>query len=117
MLAEVFETGDRQWRGIGMIPASGWNLAPAYSEFDASRRFDVSEMSVPEPSRCRAGEVLQGLIKPSQCECFGVECTPRNPLGAPMVSGEGPAPPTTSTSAPGRSGVGSSWLTEATWWT
>jgi hydrogenase expression/formation protein HypD len=89
MLAEVFETGDRQWRGIGMIPASGWNLAPAYAQFDAARRFEVDQLAVAEPTRCRAGEVLQGLIKPSECECFGGECTPRSPLGAPMVSSEG----------------------------
>ena len=89
MLDQVFDTGDRQWRGIGMIPESGWNLSDAYAEFDASRRFDLVELSVAEPTRCRAGEVLQGLIKPSECECFGAECTPRSPLGAPMVSSEG----------------------------
>jgi hydrogenase expression/formation protein HypD len=89
MLDRVFDTGDRQWRGIGMIPESGWNLSDAYAAFDASRRFDVAELSVAEPTRCRAGEVLQGLIKPSECECFGAECTPRSPLGAPMVSSEG----------------------------
>ena len=37
----------------------------------------------------RAGEVLQGLIKPHQCEAFGKACTPRTPLGATMVSSEG----------------------------
>ena len=89
MLDQVFDTDDRQWRGIGMIPESGWNLSDAYAEFDASRRFDLAELSVAEPSRCRAGEVLQGLIKPSECECFGAQCTPRSPLGAPMVSSEG----------------------------
>ena len=38
---------------------------------------------------CRSGEVLQGLIKPHECAAFGKECTPRNPLGATMVSSEG----------------------------
>ncbi len=89
MLEEVFETCDRQWRGIGMIPKSGWKLADAYADLDASRRFGLAELSVIEPTRCRAGEVLQGLIKPSECECFGRECTPRTPIGAPMVSSEG----------------------------
>jgi hydrogenase expression/formation protein HypD len=89
MLEEVFETCDRQWRGIGMIPQSGWNLSDAYAELDASRRFGLAQLSVTEPVRCRAGEVLQGLIKPSECECFGRECTPRTPIGAPMVSSEG----------------------------
>ncbi|MGO9898706.1 MAG: hydrogenase formation protein HypD [Solirubrobacteraceae bacterium] len=89
MLEEVFETCDRQWRGIGMIPQSGWKLADIYADLDASRRFGLDELSVIEPTRCRAGEVLQGLIKPSECECFGLECTPRTPIGAPMVSSEG----------------------------
>jgi len=89
MLEEVFDVTDRRWRGIGDIPQSGWNLSEAYAEFDASRRFAVEDLTVPEASRCRAGEVLQGLIKPSECECFGRECTPRSPLGAPMVSSEG----------------------------
>ncbi len=34
-LADVFAVTDRQWRGIGMIPASGWTLSPRYAEFDA----------------------------------------------------------------------------------
>jgi hydrogenase expression/formation protein HypD len=38
---------------------------------------------------CRSGEVLQGLIKPHECAAFGTQCTPRNPLGATMVSSEG----------------------------
>jgi hydrogenase expression/formation protein HypD len=89
MLAEVFEVCDRQWRGIGTIPSSGWRLAPAYAGFDAERRFAVGDLRVTEPPRCRAGEVLQGIIRPDECECFAVECTPRNPMGAPMVSAEG----------------------------
>jgi hydrogenase expression/formation protein HypD len=89
MIDEVFTTGDRQWRGIGPIAASGWNLADSYAAYDASRRFAVDDLSVAEPARCRAGDVLQGLIKPSQCDCFGRECTPRTPMGAPMVSSEG----------------------------
>ncbi len=89
MLAEVFEVCDRQWRGIGLIPSSGWRLAPAFAGFDAERRFDVGDLQVDEPARCRAGEVLQGLIRPDECACFGTECTPRTPLGATMVSSEG----------------------------
>ncbi|MDT0461317.1 hydrogenase formation protein HypD, partial [Streptomyces sp. DSM 41527] len=42
-----------------------------------------------DSSVCRSGEVLQGLIKPHECAAFGKECTPRNPLGATMVSSEG----------------------------
>jgi hydrogenase expression/formation protein HypD len=89
MLADVFEVCDRQWRGIGMIPASGSRLSPEYAAFDAELAFDVGHLTVDEPVACRAGEVLQGLIKPDQCECFGTSCTPRTPMGATMVSSEG----------------------------
>lgn len=89
MLADVFEVTDRAWRGIGMIPRSGWRLAPKYREFDAEYRFAVEDLHTAESSICRSGEVLQGLIKPHECAAFGKECTPRNPLGATMVSSEG----------------------------
>ena len=89
VVREVFETCDRAWRGIGTIPQSGWRLAPAYADFDAELRFDVTGIRTEESELCRSGEVLQGLIKPVQCEAFGKECTPRSPLGAPMVSSEG----------------------------
>ena len=89
LLADVFEVTDRGWRGIGVIPDSGWRLAPKYRDFDAEYRFDVRGIDTAESSICRSGEVLQGLIKPHECAAFGKECTPRNPLGATMVSSEG----------------------------
>jgi hydrogenase expression/formation protein HypD len=89
MLEDVFEVTDRAWRGIGMIPGSGWRLSDAYREWDAEARFDVGGIHTDESAICRSGEVLQGLIKPHECAAFGKECTPRNPLGATMVSSEG----------------------------
>ena len=89
MLADVFTVTDRTWRGIGEIPQSGWQLSESYRDFDAEHRFSVADIQTQESSLCRSGEVLQGLIKPHQCEAFGKECTPRNPLGATMVSSEG----------------------------
>lgn len=89
VLEDVFEVTDRSWRGIGTIPRSGWRLAERWRAYDAEARFDVAAVTAPESSLCRSGEVLQGLIKPSQCEAFGRECTPRRPLGATMVSNEG----------------------------
>jgi hydrogenase expression/formation protein HypD len=89
MLQDVFEVTDRAWRGIGMIPASGWRLSERYRDFDAEHRFDVRGIHTAESAICRSGEVLQGLIKPHECAAFGKECTPRNPLGATMVSSEG----------------------------
>ncbi|MFE2294701.1 hydrogenase formation protein HypD [Streptomyces sp. NPDC059452] len=89
MLADVFEVTDRSWRGIGMIPRSGWRLSPKYREYDAEHRFSVTGIETEESTVCRSGEVLQGLIKPHECAAFGKQCTPRNPLGATMVSSEG----------------------------
>jgi len=89
MLRDVFEVTDRTWRGIGMIPASGWRLSERYREYDAEHRFAVTGIRTNESPLCRSGEVLQGLIKPHECAAFGKQCTPRNPLGATMVSSEG----------------------------
>ncbi len=89
LIEDVFQTTDRNWRGIGMIPQSGWELSDRYAEWDAALRFDVGDIDTQEPEICRSGEVLQGLIKPNECEAFGNECTPRKPLGATMVSSEG----------------------------
>jgi hydrogenase expression/formation protein HypD len=89
LLEEIFEVTDRGWRGIGTIPVSGWRLAPRYRQFDAEHRYDVGGLTVAESAMCRSGEVLQGQIKPHECAAFGTACTPRNPLGATMVSSEG----------------------------
>ena len=89
MLSDVFEVTDRTWRGIGMIPESGWKLSGRYADFDAEHRFDVAGIHTAESTICRSGEVLQGLIKPFECAAFGKQCTPRKPLGATMVSSEG----------------------------
>jgi len=89
VIRQVFQKVDRKWRGIGVIPNSGWSLRPELVQFDASHRFDTGDITVTESPLCRAGEVLQGLLKPHQCSAFGKECTPRHPLGALMVSAEG----------------------------
>jgi hydrogenase expression/formation protein HypD len=89
LLSEVFEVTDRAWRGIGVIPKSGWRLSEAYREFDAEDRFQISGIRTVESPLCRAGDVLRGAIKPAECGAFGKECTPRHPLGATMVSSEG----------------------------
>ena len=89
MLADVFETSDRAWRGIGTIPKSGWSLAEKYRDYDAEYKFQVTDIKTVESPLCKSGEVLQGNLKPHQCPAFGKECTPRKPLGATMVSSEG----------------------------
>lgn len=89
MIDRVFETCDQNWRGIGRIPQSGWRLRPEYEEFNAERRFDVGQIQTRESEICIAGQILQGMKKPAECPAFGNLCTPKSPLGAPMVSSEG----------------------------
>jgi hydrogenase expression/formation protein HypD len=90
VINQVFEPCDRAWRGIGVIPQSGYRLREAYAKYDAERRFpEVQTITTQESSLCLSGLVLQGLKKPNQCPAFGKECTPQTPLGATMVSSEG----------------------------
>ncbi|MDV7186221.1 hydrogenase formation protein HypD [Lutibacter sp. TH_r2] len=85
----IFEVGNREWRGIGEIPNSGYVIKEAYKKYDAETRFCIENIKVPENSKCIAGEILRGIKKPIDCSEFGKTCTPSNPLGAPMVSSEG----------------------------
>ena len=89
LVNQVFRVCDRQWRGIGLIPRSGYGLRPEFAPFDAEQRFEVGGLTVQESALCIAGEILQGRKKPHQCAAFGNQCTPEHPLGAPMVSSEG----------------------------
>jgi len=89
LLKRVFQVTDRGWRGIGVIPQSGYRLRPEFSRFDAEQRFEVGSITAQESPLCIAGQILQGLRKPHQCSVFGTRCTPEHPLGAPMVSAEG----------------------------
>ncbi len=89
LIRRTFEDCDRAWRGIGVIPQSGWRLREELSEFDAERRFDVGAIRPQESPDCVAGLILQGLRKPHECSAFGSRCTPEHPLGATMVSSEG----------------------------
>ena len=89
IISRVYEPCDMKWRGIGVIPDSGWKLKPEYADFDAETKFDVAEINTQEPDICISGLILQGRKKPYECPAFGTLCTPQNPLGATMVSSEG----------------------------
>lgn len=89
-LREVFEPCSRPWRGIGPIPGGALKLRAAYADLDAGLRFGLSDPAVETGAgECRAGEVLQGRLKPRECPSFSRRCRPERPLGAPMVSAEG----------------------------
>jgi hydrogenase expression/formation protein HypD len=85
----VFEPSGDIWRGLGVIPMSGLKIRKEFSSFDAALHFNLHIKPVPEPKGCLCGEVLRGMKKPDQCALFGKVCTPVNPVGACMVSGEG----------------------------
>jgi hydrogenase expression/formation protein HypD len=89
LVATVFEVGDRKWRGIGMIPNSGYHLRAEFNEHNAEHIFDVHEIDTKEPEICISGQILRGIKKPHDCSAFGTLCTPQRPLGATMVSAEG----------------------------
>jgi hydrogenase expression/formation protein HypD len=89
VMAQVFAPADARWRGIGVIPQSGLAIRPAFSRFDARKRFDIQIEPAPEPKGCACGEVLTGTKTPPQCALFSKRCTPMTPVGPCMVSSEG----------------------------
>ncbi len=90
VINRVFEPCDRAWRGIGVIPQSGYRLRAEYRDFDAELRFpEVQAITTQESTVCISGLVLQGIKRPTDCPAFGRECSPQTPLGATMVSAEG----------------------------
>jgi hydrogenase expression/formation protein HypD len=89
LLEEVFEPHDAEWRGLGVIPASGLGIGAMFRSWDAAAQFDVDVEPTCEPAGCRCGDVLRGVISPPECPLFGTACTPEQPSGACMVSSEG----------------------------
>ncbi len=88
-IRRVFRVADRAWRGIGTIPQSGLALSPDFAAYDAETRFEVTGVTAAEHPACIAGAILQGTALPTDCTAYATSCTPRRPLGAPMVSSEG----------------------------
>jgi hydrogenase expression/formation protein HypD len=86
---KVFEVTDRLWRGMEVIPMSGYEVKAEYADFDAMKKYQVNIPEAPENESCIAGEIMKGIKKPLDCPNFGTKCKPENPLGAPMVSSEG----------------------------
>ena len=89
IIRRVFKISDREWRGIGTIPMSGYEVRQELENYDANKKFAVDIKKADECADCIAGQVLRGLKKPHECSQFGKKCTPSTPLGAPMVSSEG----------------------------
>ena len=91
LINRVYESADSCWRGFGRVPQGGLRLRTSYRSLDANLRFaEWLPDSANDDPRCRSADVLSGRIRPSQCAEFGKGCRPDSPLGAPMVSSEGP---------------------------
>ena len=89
-MADVFQLRPYfEWRGLGFISQSALRIRESFAEWDAEQRFQVPGISVTDPKAAQCGEVLKGVLKPSQCKLFSRECTPDNPVGSLMVSSEG----------------------------
>ncbi|MFH0855629.1 MAG: hydrogenase formation protein HypD [Candidatus Omnitrophota bacterium] len=91
VINRVFEPGDSNWRGFGVIPDSGLELRKEFSAFDAKRIFSISGKTARTriAGKCRCADVLKGIISPDACVLFAKACNPDNPIGPCMVSSEG----------------------------
>ncbi len=89
VMNKVFEPDNHVWRGMGVIENSGLKLRKEYHRFDALSNIKIREYNSKEPLACRCGEVMKGLINPSDCSLFAKTCLPEYPVGACMVSNEG----------------------------
>lgn len=93
-LHEVMDIGDANWRGIGVIPWSGFVLNATSRAHDARVQFrsraDAARRRAGEmPPGCDCAKVVLGRIYPNECRLFGRACQPRHPIGPCMVSDEG----------------------------
>jgi hydrogenase expression/formation protein HypD len=89
MMEQVFAPVPSNWRGIGVVPASGLEVREEYSTFNARSRFEIELPETREPAGCICGRILRGAATPADCALFAGRCTPTNPVGACMVSSEG----------------------------
>jgi len=88
-LNKVFDISDSTWRGIGLVPNSGYMLNKEYENYDAIKHFRIDYKDYDGCPGCRCGDILKGKITPLECPLFKKACTPENPVGSCMVSSEG----------------------------
>jgi len=94
LLYEVMEVVDASWRGIGVVPASGFALHGRYAAHDVHRHFRSYDAGARKragemPPGCECARVVLGKIYPNECPLYGAACHPRHPIGPCMVSDEG----------------------------
>ena len=88
LMAQILRPADDELRGLGVLPGAGFAIRDEFAAFDADKKFEMKTHSR-EPSGCRCGEVLCGVLEPEACPLFRKACTPDSPVGACMVSAEG----------------------------
>jgi hydrogenase expression/formation protein HypD len=94
-LWRVFRPTGGRWRGIAQVPNGNLRLRDDWSELDARRRFEIDVAALWEhapaslAAECRCGDIMAGIASPTDCRLYGSGCTPREPVGACMVSSEG----------------------------
>jgi len=89
LLTQVFEQKDDRWRGLGIICNSGLKIRKDFAAFDAEKQYPITVPEPSDPKGCICGSILRGLKTPNDCGLFATTCTPSDPVGACMVSGEG----------------------------
>ncbi|MGC2458062.1 MAG: hydrogenase formation protein HypD [Gallionellaceae bacterium] len=93
-LQQALHVVDANWRGIGVIPASGYTLSTQFARNDARSHFEdfttaARKFAGQMPPGCGCAQVVLGKIYPNECKLYGKACTPRTPIGPCMVSDEG----------------------------
>lgn len=93
-LSDVTNVVDANWRGVGVIPQSGFALQEQYAAHDARLLYpaygDVARKRAGQmPAGCDCARVVLGKLYPNECRLYGAACTPRTPIGPCMVSDEG----------------------------
>ena len=95
VLWKVFRPLGGRWRGIAHVPNGNLRLRDEFAHIDARRRFKIELHKLWDyaPSalsqQCICGEIMSGIHAPGDCDLYGKQCTPENPVGACMVSTEG----------------------------
>jgi len=89
LISNTFIKVDDPWRGIGTVSKSGLKLNDEYKEFDIEKLYPITVKNTNRNNGCQCGEILKGKLRPNECPLFGKVCTPENPIGPCMVSGEG----------------------------
>ncbi len=89
LMDTVFEVGEANWRGIGVVPSSGLKIKERYQQFNAEANFTINLKPSREAKGCLCGSILRGVKTPLDCKLFRHRCTPEHPVGPCMVSSEG----------------------------